>query len=180
MARQSIWLIGGTPSLQKFDLPPSTNILCLALSDSTCYFATSDGRLGHFPLDPPSDPSVPRASLPITYESMPDIAQLACGRTYVACRKSNGELWVRGAPFPETFTRVMIKEKDKPLPFVQSITGAALMLFAILSHGRFCVITDQAVLYQKRSQHHNWLISSAMFLGLCCCWGILGGRIRWR
>jgi hypothetical protein len=160
MSHQSIWVIGSVPSLKKLDLSPPVSILSVSLSETTCYFATSDGRLGHFPLD---FPDLSESS--VTYEPMPDVAQIACGCSYVACRKSTGELWVRGAPFPDTFTRVLLKHKDKPLPFVHSITGAPFIIFGILSHGRFCIVTAQSVLYQKRSQDHNWYISSAMFLG---------------
>lgn len=170
--KQNIWVIGSTSPLIHAKYQPNASrgqIINIAISKTHVYFAVKD-QIGSFkiigtPEEIPEDK--------ITYEPAKDVVQVVCGNEYVAYRTMTGEIYARGNPFPATFTKIKNK-KEADMPPAVSITGTPYFLFAIITQGRFCIISGNSVIYHKKRNVGRWYISSTMFLGTVLLLGHTG------
>ena len=158
---QKIWIIGASPPLCRLELPKDMVIDNIAVSKTMVYFTTSNETIGSFPIPSGSDEVISHET--VKFEVAPNVVQIVCGNDYVAYRTSSGEIFARGGQFPPVFTK--IKNKKETMPPAVSISGTPHVLFAIISFGRFCIITGNSVIYHKKKSTDRWYIASTMFLG---------------
>lgn len=161
---QKIWVIGSSVPIMHVSYPLNVqkngSIFSIALSKTHVYFAIKD-QIGSFKISTSATEIIDE----ITFEPAKNIVQVVCGNEYVAYLTSSGEIYARGLPFPSTFTKIKNK-KESEMPPAISISGTPYCIFAILSLGRFCIITGNSVIYRsKRHTFVTWYISSTMFLG---------------
>lgn len=169
---QNIWVIGSTTPLIHAEYQPNSTrgqIINIAISKTHVYFAIKD-QIGSFKISGTSEEITKDK---ITYEPAKDIVQVVCGNEYVAYRTTGGDIYARGNPFPATFTKIRNK-KEADMPAAVSITGTPYFIFAIISQGRFCIISGNSVIYHKKRIADRWYISSTMFLGTVLLLGHTG------
>lgn len=154
--------------ITKLEIEIPEPVHCIALSKSMCYFYIMPDKLCSFSFrEKPIHGVIPFSKVKI--EHIPDIIQITCGDEFIAILNNLGEVYVRGSPFTQSFIKV------RRMPYVVSITAAPNFLFAIVSTGRFCIVTDHTIIYQKRRHPERWYVAVAMFLGTVLLLGHTGG-----